>query len=184
MTPRAAAPDPLAYYSPEMHLFPALAQSFAETGQLHPEALYLILDWKGPRAKHLRRLTRIARTFNTAARRIGADLHGAAGPEQRLGVLLTRWDFSLSTASAILAVLYPDTFTMYDIRVCNALGDFGRLGNKKWSAEMWQEYQRYVAAVRSKAPPGLSLRECDRWLWGRDKREAMRAELASIKAPA
>jgi hypothetical protein len=43
--------DPIAYYNPEMLLFLALAQSFADTGTLDPVALYLILDWKAPRAR-------------------------------------------------------------------------------------------------------------------------------------
>jgi hypothetical protein len=35
---------PLAYYSPETAVFPAIAQSFADTGVLNPAAFYLILD--------------------------------------------------------------------------------------------------------------------------------------------
>ena len=182
MIPSSAAPDLLAYYSPETRLFPALEQSFTETGQFHPEALYLILDWKAPRARtrHLHRLTNIAGTFDAAARGIGAGLYTATGPEQRLGLLLTKWGFLLPTASAILVVLYPNTFTMYDIRVCNVLGDFSKLGSMKWSTEQWLGYQRYIAAVQAAAPSGLSLRDCDRWLWGQDKRKAMQAELARV----
>jgi hypothetical protein len=86
-------------------------------------ALYLILDWKSSRARtrHRSRLAGIAGSFNAAVGEIAADLHAAASPEQRLGVLLTKWGFRLPTASAILSILYPDIFTIYDIRVCNAL---------------------------------------------------------------
>ena len=96
-----------------------------------------------------------------------------------------KWGFLLPTASAILTVLYPDTFTVYDTRVCQVLGDFGRLINMTWSVELWREYQRFVAAVRegavrAAAPLGCSLRYCDRWLWGVDKRKAMLKDLASI----
>ena len=49
----------------------------------------------------------------------------------------------------------------------------------KWSAETWNGYQRFVAAVRAAAPGELSLRDCDRWLWGKAKRAAMLAELAN-----
>jgi hypothetical protein len=64
--------DPITYYNPETHLFPALAQTFADTGELNPAALYLILDWKAPRARtrQLRRLTKIAGSFDEAARGI------------------------------------------------------------------------------------------------------------------
>lgn len=176
----AALLDPIAYYSPETLLFPALAQSFADTGDLDPETLYLILDWKAPRARtrQCRRLARIAGSFDAAANGIAADLSAAGEPERQLGLLLTKWRFLLPTASAILAVVYPDTFTIYDIRVCNALGDFHQPGGMKWSAKAWGEYQRFIAAVRRAAPEGLSLRDCDRWLWGRDKRKPLLAELA------
>jgi hypothetical protein len=62
--------NPAVYYSPETLLFPTLAQSFADTGVLDPVALYLILDWKAPRARmrHRSRLARSAGSFNTAVR--------------------------------------------------------------------------------------------------------------------
>jgi hypothetical protein len=72
---------------------------------------------------------------------IAADLHGAIDPEQQLGLLLTKWGFRLPTATAILAVLYADTFTIYDIRVCNRLRAFRQLGDMQWSPKAWREYQ-------------------------------------------
>jgi hypothetical protein len=98
--------DPIAYYSPETLLFPAVAESFADTGSLDPVAVYLILDWKAPRARtrHRSRLARVAGSFKTAVNIIAADLHAATDPEQKLGLLLTKWGFRLPTASAILAV--------------------------------------------------------------------------------
>ena len=172
--------DPIAYYSPETLLFPMVAQSFAHTGTLEPVMLYLILDWKAPRARtrHRSRLAKIAGNFNTAAATIGAELYAATGPEQRLCLLLTKWGFRLPTASAILAILYPEAFTIYDIRVCNTLHAFHQLGDMKWSANTWREYLRFMAAVRMAAPQGLSLRDCDRWLWGQNKKKALLTELA------
>lgn len=172
--------EPISYYDPETFLFPALARTFADTGTLDPMALYLILDWKAPRARtrHRSRLAKIAGDFKTAANMIAADLYAAAGPQERLQALMTTWGFRLSTASAILAVLYPSTFTVFDIRVCNRLGAFHELGDIKWSPKAWQEYQRFVSAVRRAAPPGLSLRDCDRWLWGENKRDALLNELS------
>ena len=146
-------------------------------------ALYLILDWKSSRARtrHRSRLAGIAGSFNAAVGEIAADLHAAASPEQRLGVLLTKWGFRLPTASAILSILYPDIFTIYDIRVCNALCAFHRLGDMKWSPTVWVEYQRFIGAVRDATPQGLSLRDRDRWLWGQDKRETLRNELVESR---
>jgi hypothetical protein len=171
--------DPIAYYSPETLMFPAIAKSFADTGFLDPAALYVILDWKAPRARtrHRLRLAGMAGSFNAAVKEIAADLQTAIGPEQQLGLLLTKWRFRLPTASAILTVLYPDIFTVYDIRVCDALHDFHQLGDRQWSPIVWGEYRRFIDAVRAAAPEGLSLRDCDRWLWGKDKQATLRSEL-------
>ena len=84
-------------------------------------------------------------------------------------VLLAKWGFRLLTASAIRSVLYPDRFTVYDIRVCEELNDFHTLGDTKWSTEAWSEYQHLINAVRASAPARFSLRDCDRWFWGRNK---------------
>ncbi len=174
--------DQIHFYSPETTLFPKLAARFAETGRLTAEELYLILEWKAARArtKHLRRLT-YGRTFSEAAADLARAIHGAADDEDRLRLLLAEpWRFALPTATAILAVLYPDRFTVYDIRVCDALGDFHRLGHRRWSERIWADYCRFVEAVRVAAPANLSLRDADRWLWGHDERKALRRELGLV----
>jgi hypothetical protein len=180
--------DPLAYYAPEMRVFPELARRFAETGQLTPEELYLILDWKAPRArtKHLKRLAELSDgSFESATRNLADDLRVAAGPKERLQALMTKWGFRLSTASAILSVLYPDTFTIYDVRVCRMLGGFDNLGQMNWSEETWRGYQGFIEAVKAATPPGLSpglsLRDRDRWLWGKDKQATMLKELSGTR---
>jgi hypothetical protein len=175
--------EPISYYNPEALLFPALAQRFAETGQLEPEELYLILDWKAPRARtrHLKRLAKRSGSFEVATRVIAACLHTVKEPQERLRLLLQDWKFYLPTATAIVAVLYPDTYTIYDVRVCDALGGFHKL-NRTWSQELWVGYQEFIEAVRAEAlkagaPAGTSLRDCDRWLWGKHKQEQMCREI-------
>jgi hypothetical protein len=87
-------------------------------------------------------------------------------------------ELSPTTALRRSCFRYPDTFTIYDIRVCDMLRAFHQLGDMKWSHKAWQEYQRFVVAVQAAAPQGLSLRDCDRWLWGQNKRQALLNELA------
>jgi hypothetical protein len=73
-------------------------------------------------------------------------------------------------ASAVLTVLYPDKFTIYDRRVCAVLG----LKIKDWSSfseDCWREYEHYRQAVRDKTPLDLSLRDKDRFLWGKSLRQ-------------
>jgi hypothetical protein len=95
---------------------------------------------------------------------------------------MSEWRFWLPTASAILAMLYPDNFTVYDIRTCDEIcacgkGDFYKLGGRLWSRRMWPAYQQFTNAVTA-AAPGLSLRDCDRRLWGHNKRRQMDSELS------
>ncbi len=137
------------------------------------------MDWKAARARtrHLKRLT-VGRTFSQAAQELARDLRGAINDEERLRLLLSpSWSFALPTATAIVTVLYPERFTIYDIRVCDALGAFHGLGNRRWSEKTWPEYLRYIAQVRAAVPEGLNLRDADRWLWGCDKQKALRKEL-------
>ena len=171
--------SPLVYYDPEKYLFSEVVARFAKTGELSPPEFYLILDWKASRArtKHLSRLAEIAGSFTSATHKIAEDLTAAAGPEQRLNVLLRKWRFSLPTGSTVLAILYPDTFTIYDVRVCEALGDFKRLRNMAPSPKLWREYERFRAAVRKQVPKGRSLRDCDKWLWGLSKRKQLNDEI-------
>jgi hypothetical protein len=173
---------PLAYYSPEMLLFPALARRFADNGHLTAEELYVILDWKAPRArkKHLKRLAeKKGGDFELATQNLAHDLRAATGPKERLEALMTNWEFRLATASAILSVPYPDTFTIYDVRVCRVVGDFAPLGQRRWSDETWRGYQDFVEAVKAAAQSGLSLRDCDRWFWGKDKQVTLHRELSA-----
>ena len=45
-------------------------------------------------------------------------------------ILIEDWAFRLPMASAILTVLYPDSFTVYDIRVCSELQNHHGVRNK------------------------------------------------------
>jgi len=172
-------PDCSDYYAPESKFFEELASDFSVSGKLNPEAFYLILDWKASRArtKQLKRLTDIGGSYRKAVEEIGIGLGKSQAAMDRLCLLMKAWKFNLATASAILSVLYPDEFTVYDVRVCEVLGRFTELKHRRFSEQLWSDYQKFISAVRAKAPHGLSLRECDRWLWGADKRRVMREEL-------
>ena len=84
----------------------------------------------------------------------------------RLAVLIERWGFRLPMASAILTVLYPDQFTIYDVRVCDILGDFHDAQNKTKYNKLWERYVAFIAAVREAVPSESLLRDKDRFLWG------------------
>ena len=60
-------------------------------------------------------------------------------------------------ASAILTVLYPETFTIYDIRVCNILNNYHRIQNRTNFDTLWLEYETYIAAVRASVQEDYTL---------------------------
>ena len=74
-------------------------------------------------------------------------------------------------ATAILTVLYPADFTVYDTRVCEQLAAFENLAHRKFSDELWADYRRFLEAVSAAVPGRISLRDKDRYLWGRSFHE-------------
>ena len=82
-------------------------------------------------------------------------------------VLVRDWGFMLPMATAILTVLYPKEFTIYDRRVCDALGEFHRLANRVNPKTMWEGYVEFREAVVGAGPKHLSLRDKDRYLWAK-----------------
>jgi hypothetical protein len=70
-------------------------------------------------------------------------------------------------ASAILATLYPDDFTVYDYRVCDLLGGFHNLAAQSKFDNVWRGYELFRDQVRQSTPADLSLRDKDRYLWGK-----------------
>ena len=167
------------YSDLERYLFGEVGPRFAETGEISPADFYVIVIWKANRAKtRVRdRLNKRAGGFAGAVKAMAASLHASTGPKQRLEVVMRDWGFRLPIASAILTVLYPDDFTVYDRRVCGQLGDFRQLDTRAFSDQLWDDYQRFLEAVNAAAPDGLSLREKDHYLWGRSLYESVVKDL-------
>ena len=59
-------------------------------------------------------------------------------------MLIEKWQLRLPMASAILTVLYPEDFTVYDVRVCNTLGGFHSIADRMAFESMWQEYIAFL----------------------------------------
>ena len=51
--------------------------------------------------------------------------------------------------------------------LCDSLGDFHELKNKTSFAVVWDGYSRFLEAVSRSAPGEMTLRDKDRWLWGK-----------------
>jgi hypothetical protein len=167
----------------EKHLFGKVGEEFQRNGALDPIDFWAILVWKANRSKHLH-LRRFARSGLGATETIGkiaSGIHSAESDRERLAVLIGDWGFRLPTASAILSVLYPQRFTVFDARVCGEIekarrrgvglpspktGEFRNLAQRNWSAQLWTDYEAFKMAAVSLAPAGLSLRKVDQFHWG------------------
>lgn len=172
-------PDYSKFYHLERYLFTEVGPRFAKTGDISPADFYMIIIWKANRAKtRVRdRLHAQEGSFAAAVKAIAASLHASAEPMRKLEVLMKEWHFRLPMATAILTVLYPTNFSIYDIRVCEQLGAFKELAGRRFSDGLWYDYLRFLHAVNAAAPDGISLRDKDRYLWGRSFYEGVTRDL-------
>src|SRR5208283_4446395 len=149
---------------------------FRQSGELEPADFYTLLIWKAERAKnhHRKRLTKIAGSFECAVHQIASELHESNSDKHRLEVLMNKWLFSLPTASAILTMLYPDVFTVYDWRVCEEVGcDYEPWCSRCFSEALWSYYESFKQAIMNQTPDHLDLRDKDRLLIGRSTRRSI-----------
>jgi hypothetical protein len=167
------------YYDLEGYLFDKVGPGFAETGTISPADFYMIIIWKANRAKSRirKRLDQKAGGFSAAVSTIAQRLSATPGARERLETLMVGFGFFLPMATAILTVLYPKEFSVYDVRVCQQLRDFEKLAQLQFSDRLWEEYQRYLSAVDAEAPNEFSLRDKDRYLWGRSFFEGVENDL-------
>jgi hypothetical protein len=168
------------YYDLERYLFEEVSRSFKRTGLLNAHDFFCIVIWKANRAKSkiARRMLSLGhKNLERAVAQLARDIVTAENDKERMRILSEKWGFRLPMASAILTVLFPQTFTVYDVRVCEVLGGHGSAGNRTKFDNLWSDYQAYVSAVRRAAPAPLGLRDKDRWLWGKSFVAQLREDL-------
>ena len=175
----------LRYYDLETYLFDDVHQRFHKEGKLDAFDLFSIIVWKANRSKSklAHRLKERAGSLEEAAAQFTRALSEAKSPEDRLRLTMEEWGFFLPMASAILTVLWPEEFTVYDVRVCEQLasanmGDFGKLGNIA-SQRIWPRYCEYREAVNRAVPEHRKLRDKDRFLWGRSSALQLENDIAA-----
>lgn len=177
--------DYLRYYDLEKYLFEDIHRRFHSEGKLDAFDLFSIIIWKANRSKSKlgRRLAKKAGSLESAATQFTSALFKAESPEARLLLTMKDWGFYLPMASSILTVLWPEEFTVFDVRVCDELGDFHALGNVK-AERVWKGYRDYCDAVDRAVPGSLPLRDKDRFLWGRSAARQLVGDIARGFAPA
>ncbi|MBU1993029.1 hypothetical protein KKG51_05015 [Patescibacteria group bacterium] len=148
------------YYHLEDYLFGEVSKNFHKRKYLLPEEFFCIVIWKSNRAK-----TKIKKKLlkfgdlKVVIKDITSQIFLTSKSEEKLEILLKRWTFSLPMATAILTVLYPNDFTIYDVRVRNQRGE-------KEISRASHYFNSFLPAVREKGR-GKNLRDKDRFLWGK-----------------
>ncbi len=158
------------YYDLATYLFDEVSPRFSRNGTISVFDFFCIVLWKANRAKSKvasRLLSKRRSNLEDAVSALVFQIHRAVDDKERLRILIEDWGFRLPMASAILTVLYPQSFTVYDVRVCESLGDFAQLQHRINFETIWSGYSRYVQCVLNSVPEDVALREKDKELWGR-----------------
>src|SRR5271168_4753043 len=116
------------FYTLESYLFNTVHRRFAEQGFLGAFDFFCIVIWKANRAKTKvakRLLGNTQRTLDEVVVELTKAIAAKETPKEKMRLLMFGdIRFRLPMASAILTVLYPDEFTVYDYRVCDTLNGF------------------------------------------------------------
>jgi hypothetical protein len=164
-------------YDQERCLFEVVGPRFQRQRWLSAYDLFSIARWKANRAisKVASSLVHISGSgLEQTSRELTQDIFKACDDHERFLVASGKWKLRLPMASAILTVLFPDAFTVYDVRACEFLGDFSNLADKANLVSRWQRYVAFVDAVKRSTPANLSLRDKDRYLWARSRHDALK----------
>jgi len=169
------------YYYLEEYLFNEVKSAFYERGFLTAKEFFCIIIWKANRAK-----SKIAKRMKernpdldlqTIVRNLTKNLYKRKTSKERFVYLFDDWGFRLPMVSAILTVLFPNDFTVYDTRVCDILGKYHNISNKTKSDAVWNDYIKFIKSVKKKVKNEKILRDKDRWLWGKSFIEALEKDI-------
>ena len=150
----------------EEYLFNDIHKNFQKRGWLTPEEFLAIVIWKRSTSKT--NITKSIKPSGKSVEDITRNVAKAESRETKILILTSIKFIGIAIASAILTVLYPNEFTIIDVRARNSLKRMSIpvLGNPE---ENVQDYLDYVDLCKIEAKKlNLSLRDFDRALWGMD----------------
>ena len=168
------------FYDLESYFESTVRPQFEQHEYLTAFNFFFIVIWKANRAKSKiapKLLLHGYSDLDSAVKVLTKGLSQRDDNKEKLRYLFEDWGFWLPMASAILTILYPDEFTVYDTRVCYALGGFHKLNNIVNFDNLWHGYMDFKRAVKEAAPAGLSLRDKDRYLWGKSVYEKLQSDI-------
>jgi len=162
----------LSLYHLEDYLFSSVGPWFRSFHRLSAYDLFCIVIWKANRSKSLtaRRLLSLnpGLSLDEIVEEMGNQIARASDRRSQMEVLWKNYRMKLPMASAILTVLYPDDFTVFDVRAQASLGMGDELlkpSNSTSFERVWGAYEVFEQRVRAAHPQLTSLRDKDRALW-------------------
>jgi len=168
------------YYYLENYIFNEVSEKYIKNGYINYFDFFCIIIWKANRSKSKiakRLLAKNYKDISEAIKILTQSIHQANNNRERLKILIVEWGFRLPMASAILTVLHPKDFTIYDIRVCEIIGNFKDIQNKTKFESIWEGYQKYIEAVKNAVSIDISLRDKDRFLWGKSFYDQLKKDI-------
>jgi hypothetical protein len=169
------------FYDLESYLFDTVRSRFDQSGKLSAFDFFCIIIWKANRAKKAiaeQLLRKFPGDLQSATKELTRGLAAKTTPEERFQYLWGGWEIrGLAMVSAILTVLYPKDFTIYDQRVCQVLNDFYSIGNRTKVESVWAGYSDFIRTVREHMPQIRELREKDKSLWGKSFSEQLNQDI-------
>jgi hypothetical protein len=184
--PEGERMDYLQLYNLERYLFDDVRSSFQKYSKLSAFDFFCIIIWKANRAKSKVALKLVAHgegatnDLNTLVERLTFSIAKAQDDKTRMRVLIEGWSFRLPMATAVLTVLYPESFTVYDVRVCDELLNHHNVQNKTRFDDLWAGYQAYLADVRNREPTVSALRDKDRTLWAKSFEKQLNDDISTL----
>ncbi|WP_157687304.1 hypothetical protein [Pedobacter psychrophilus] len=157
------------YYHLEKYIRGKVNRNFHQDGFINAEDFFCIVIWKANRAKSkiAKLLLKFEPDLELCCKNLTSKLFKAELPKERLEILIKEYGFRLPMASAILSILYPKEFSVYDYRVCEILTQFADLINLTAFENIWKGYNSYLKAVNECTNPDLNLTQKDHYLWGK-----------------
>jgi len=174
-------PDYKDYYHLEKYIRGQVFNNFHERGSIGATDFFCIIIWKANRAKSkiANKLRKVEPDLELCCNQLTRKLFDAKSAKEKLYVLIKEYDFKLPMGSAILSILYPLDFSVYDYRVCEALNSFSSLYHLTSFEKTWTGYNNYIQAVKDCTDPSLNLIEKDQYLWGKSFYNQLQLDIQS-----
>jgi len=150
------------FYNLEEYLFQVVGPRFRKDGTLSVDDFFCIVIWKANRAKtNIKKKLSRTTTLSESIKELTNDVIQSKSLEEKLETMIKKWKFGLPMATAILTVLYPEDFTVYDYRVREQLGLSDIYSVKKYFKDFLPVVKKYAKSLNQ------SMRETDKELWGK-----------------